>query len=146
MSSIRERAMNFLARREHTKKELRVKLSRYDYDECDINAAIVELEDDNLQSDSRFVEDYVRHKKISGYGPAYIKQQLQARGIDSDTAATAVLLEDDDANSWDMVLFKLWNKKYKDMLMTPQLKAKAMRFLLSRGFDIDSIYKLLNNG
>ena len=56
----RKKAMDLLARREHSRLELERKLTSRDYEAEEINATIEQLVADNLQSDSRFSEAYVQ--------------------------------------------------------------------------------------
>ena len=139
--SLRERAMNFLAKREHSRQELRIKLSRYGVDEADIELTLSELSQDNLQSDERFVDDYIRSKQRSGYGAHYIRQQLNQRGIDA--ALTERVLSEID--EWQDVLKAVWDKKYGDKRLSMDETVKAQRFLLSRGFDIADIRSIIDH-
>jgi regulatory protein len=73
--------MNYLARREHSQEELRLKLSQRGFSERLINEVIGELRDENLQSDARFAEVFTRSRVAKGYGVYRIRQELRQRGI-----------------------------------------------------------------
>ena len=139
--SLRERAMNFLAKREHSRQELRIKLSRYAFDEADIELTLSELSQDNLQSDERFVDDYIRSKQRSGYGVHYIQQQLNQRGIDAALTKRALSAFDE----WQDILKAVWDKKYGDRCLSMDETVKAQRFLLSRGFDIADVRSIIDD-
>ena len=57
--AIRKKAMDLLARREHSAQELRQKLKTRDYEQELIDAAVLGLQQDRLQCDHRFAETYV---------------------------------------------------------------------------------------
>ena len=65
--------MDFLSRREHSKKELFNKLFRRVNDLELLNQEIDRLASEGLQSDERFSEAYIRSKTQAGYGPIKIK-------------------------------------------------------------------------
>ena len=135
--------MNYLSRREHSQHELRYKLARHNYSAEDIDVELQRLFDDGLQSDARFVEHYLHVKMLAGYGPRYIEQQLQQRGVSVDLIAHALQA----ISSWGLVLQRVWSKKYRTLPGSPQEQAKQRRFLLSRGFepyDISQLIKQLN--
>lgn len=140
MKSLREKALDFLARREHSRLELSTKLNRYEASIDEISALLNDLESDNLVNDERFAEVYLRTRSKVGFGPYAIRAELEKRGIASDLFEQAsVSLQID----WDEVLQFVWYKKYKNNPRVPQ--ASQIRFLSQRGFDISSIYNLLNN-
>jgi len=75
--SLNERAMNFLARREHSVKELQTKLVKADFDIDEVNAVIDKLITSNLQSDQRFTENYSRYRSQRGFGSLKIRLELK---------------------------------------------------------------------
>ena len=66
---LRRAAMDFLARREHSVYELKQKLFiKYpDSTLGDLENTLDELRQENLQSDHRFDESYVRYRKTKGF-------------------------------------------------------------------------------
>ena len=83
-STIRNCALNFLARREHTKLELQRKLNAKGFAANNITEAIDKLEKQGLQSDERFLESYVAMRCKRGFGPIRITKELCERGIDQE--------------------------------------------------------------
>ena len=73
--------MDFLSRREHSKKELFNKLFKRVNDLELLNQEIDRLANEGLQSDERFSEAYIRSKTQAGYGPIKIKMELTQKGI-----------------------------------------------------------------
>ena len=83
-SLIHDRALSFLARREHSAKELRDKLLKKFEEPEQIESVLHRLMDVGLQCDERFTELFVRHKTKTGKGPYVIRQLLLSNGIDSE--------------------------------------------------------------
>ena len=76
--------MDFLSRREHSKKELFNKLFKRVNDLELLNQEIDRLANEGLQSDERFSEAYIRSKTQAGYGPIKIKMELTQKGISNN--------------------------------------------------------------
>ena len=134
---VRHRAMDLLARREYGRSELCKKLISKGFAPTSIEPVLVELEAENLLSETRFVESFVRSKMAHGYGPLHIAQALRQKGVES-SALTAYLEEVDI--DWSQLASEVRQKRFGTNLpQTPQAKAKQMRFLQYRGFTSDHI-------
>ena len=135
--TIRIKAMDLLARREHSVKELLRKLCER-YEETELIADVVrQLSEDNLVSDSRFAEMYIRSRIGRQFGPVKIKNDLRERGVSEDKIRFAL----NEANqNWLQLIQELSDKKYgKTLPSEAKETAKRMRFFQSRGFDTDCI-------
>ena len=135
--TIRIKAMDLLARREHSVKELLRKLCER-YEETELIADVVrQLSEDNLVSDSRFAEMYIRSRIGRQFGPVKIKNDLRERGVSEDKIRFAL----NEANqNWLQLIQELSEKKYgKTLPLEAKETAKRMRFFQSRGFDTDCI-------
>ena len=132
ISEIRFSAMNFLALREHSVKELIDKLSRkYAHAEL-VAEAVSALTDQNLQSDERFAQAFVSMRQRQGKGPVIIKMELREKGVAAELIAHFV---DDNDPLWLALARDVHTKKFKGAAASNQLeRAKQMRFLHSRGF------------
>lgn len=141
---LRRRAMDMLARREHSRHELDEKLrSRFaDADARVVGEVLDQLVADNLLSDLRFAGSYVRMRRDRGYGPLYILSQFGKRGVDS-AAVEAALDRDDD--HWVTVAEEALRRKVgpEPALDTPREKNRLQRFLASRGFTAEQSHKAL---
>ena len=135
--TIRIKAMDLLARREHSVKELLRKLCER-YEETELIADVVrQLSEDNLVSDSRFAEMYIRSRIGRQFGPIKIKNDLRERGVPEDKIRFALNKANQD---WLQLIQELSEKKYgKTLPSEAKETAKRMRFFQSRGFDTDCI-------
>lgn len=133
--------MNLLARREHSEKELLQKLRLKDFSEPDIQQVIQALVSEKLLSNSRFLENYIHHRRAKGFGPLRIQAELIARGIHEELIEHHLKITD---NAWLADIQQVWKKRFKNRL--PQdfkARAQQMRFLQYRGFtseQIDSVF------
>ncbi len=143
-TTLRRSAMDLLARREHSRVELHDKLNRkYAEHSALIPEVLDQLEQDNLLSDDRFTEAYVRYRQNRGFGPLLIAQELRNKGV-SQVQIQAHLCSDDE--QWQVNLGDLIARKSNQAVLS-QLDTKArqklFRFCLSRGFPSDQIGRAL---
>ncbi len=136
-------AVKLLSRREHSAFEIHNKLAQRDFDEKEINQAIVELQQGGWLSDERFTEAYIRMRQKKGFGPVRISMELNERGV-KESIIDDYLQADDD--SWWQLLNQQYLKKYKNKSIEDYSdKAKRIRFLQYRGFTLDMIYQAIND-
>jgi len=138
--SIRVVAMDLLSRREHSAYELTQKLKQRDFDMDAIEAAIEELQQDNLQSDNRFVESMVNYRVNAGFGPLKIQHELRRKGISGervDDYLSALTVD------WQALMEAQRSKKFgQDIPSDYKEKMKQARFLQNRGFSPESVMRL----
>lgn len=143
-TSLRRSAMDFLARREHSRNELHDKLKRkYAEHEALFSEVLDQLEEDKLLSDDRFTEAYVRYRRNRGFGPLLIAQELRHKGV-NNVQIDAHLHAGDE--QWSTSLHHLIERKSQYVTVS-QLDTKArqklFRFCLSRGFASEQISRVL---
>lgn len=126
-------AMNLLALREHSAKELRTKLLQKYEDESLVVQVIADLATRDLQSDDRFAEQFVIMRMRQGKGPVRIVHELQERGVATDLISEVISQRGED---WVSLAREVRIKRFGE---TPpdshQAKMKQMRFLQYRGFN-----------
>ena len=81
--------LRLLARRAHSRVELRRKLGRRGYDEDEIQAALARLDELGYVDDAAFAAGHVRRRSGS-LGPLAITAELSARGIERQAAGRAL--------------------------------------------------------
>ena len=138
---LRRRAMDFLARREHTFSELTQKLTERE-PEADadlIFATLDKLKQENLQSDARFLESYIHHRMLAGMGPVKIRYELQNKGINHTDAGEALCFYDREV--WQELALTQLQKKYRQLEVTAKNRQKVWAFLQQRGFDSETARK-----
>ncbi len=138
-ASLRMMAMNALAMREHSAKELRVKLAKK-CDQVDVIAAVIEkLQRDGLQSDNRFAEAYTNMRLRQGKGAQVIRLALREKGIADELINECLINTMADAD-WNSLALKAYQKKFGDKPIADlKDKSKRIRFLMARGFSATNI-------
>ena len=138
--SIREVAMDLLSRREHSAYQLTQKLRKREFDLDAIEAALDRLQQENLQSDSRFIESIVNTRVNAGFGPIKIKYELCQKGIGRekvDDFLSGLTVE------WEQLMAAQRSKKFdQDIPVDYRDKMKQARFLQNRGFSPESVMRL----
>ncbi len=139
-TSIRNKAMDLLARREHSEYELRQKLKSRDYDVDAIDAVLQGLKQDHLLSDARFAEAYVNHRFNAGVGPVKIRHELRQKGV-TDVLADEFLEPLSDL--WDQLMMQQRVRKYGETIPAGYAdRMKQARFLQNRGFSPEAVMRL----
>lgn len=144
-SEVRNKAIQLLARREHGVAELTAKLMRQYNDEVTVSMVIKQLVEENLLSDDRYTECYVRSYIQKGQGPFRIKNALKEKGVNSHVINQYMVY---DYDFWLSQIHKIHQKKFS--LKIPENekeKSKQIRFLIYRGFSheqINGFYSDLN--
>ena len=129
--SLKGRALRFLARREHSRAELRRKLLVDDVIAEQLDAVLDDLESKRLLSDHRYAE-VVAHGKGARYGVARLAQTLSRQGVDAEIAAQT--LAPLRASERERAL-AVWKRRFGEPPADLKQRARQHRFLLGRGFD-----------
>ncbi len=136
----RIKALDLLARREHSSVELQRKLLSREFDAEIVVDVVLTLVREALLSDERFVESYVRARSKRGVGPLKLRQELEQRGV--DRALVEAQLEH---YAWHQLAAAARLKRYgAEIPQAFKLRAKQMRFLQSRGFSTEHINDALS--
>ena len=137
---MRQRALDYLAKREYSYVELGQKLKAFADESDDIPALLEDFKTRGWLSDARFTEQIV-HARQAKFGSARVAHELREKGVADDLIAGAVA--DVKANEFDNAR-EVWRKKYKEAPSSREEWAKQARFLQSRGFGFDVIKKVLS--
>jgi regulatory protein len=137
--SLLARGIRYLSMRDHSEIELRKKLRPHAINEEALDLVIEQLKNKNYLSNERFAENLVSRKSQT-LGIQRMVQELHKHDVDHDIIATQVkILKESEAKR----AFLVWEKKFGQVTNDPQLLAKQIRFLASRGFDQELIYKIV---
>ena len=129
-AEVREIAVGYLSRREYGVEELRQKLLQRGADSEIISRVVSGLADENLVSDQRFTEMYVRMRMRRLFGPMKIRGELRSRGI-TDFLVNEVMPSEQQA--WFDIASQ-WVKKRCQGELDYAGRAKIYRSLMNRGF------------
>ena len=145
--SLRTRALQYLARREYSRAELRGKLLPHvradeDFEQSpppDLDALLDDLTKRGWLSDARAATQLV-HTKRSRFGAQRITHELRQKGIAEELIDAALpMLKESELEA----AREVWQKKFGRLPQDAKEKAKQIRFLQSRGFAPDVALKIL---
>lgn len=137
--SLKQRALECLARREYTRAELRAKLAPHSESVEEIEALLSEIETRGWLSEGRFAEQLIATRR-SRFGSLRIAHELRQRGV-PDEVVDGLLpgLEEEDLR----VAREIWRQKFGKRPGTAAERAKQARFLQGRGFSAELIRRAL---
>jgi regulatory protein len=141
--SLRQRALEYLGKREYSYSELGQKLKTYleEGDDVDVITAILEdFKTRGWLSDARYTDQMVHARQVK-FGTAKIAHELRSKGVADDLVQSAIeklkRSELDNAR-------EIWRKKFKTAPATREEWAKQARFLQGRGFGFDTIKQVMS--
>ena len=138
--SLRQRALEYLSKREYSAAELAQKLKGYAEEADDIAALIADFKVRGWLSDARYAEQMV-HARQAKFGTARVAHELREKGVDDALISEAIAgLQDNEVER----AREVWRKKFKAAPTTREEWAKQARFLQSRGFTFEVIKQILN--
>lgn len=138
-SRLRSYAFALLTRRDYSQIELITKLNQYAVNPEEVTKLVEELAEQNYQSDQRVAELTLASQIRKGKGLQRIKQTLKAKHLDAE-----LITQELEEVDWLQQAYQLKIKKFGEEVTKDQkIKAKQIRFLQYRGFDIDVIMKAI---
>jgi regulatory protein len=139
--SLKGRALRMLARRDHSRTELRSKLLAHTEDEAALERLLDDLEDSRLLSDRRFAE-VVARSKGARYGFALVARTLSRKGVASDLTAEVVASLRVTERERALDIFR---RRFGGPPADLRERARQHRFLLGRGFDAATVSWVLKH-
>ena len=128
--AVLQKACDYLARREHSRAELERKLSQRCDDLDLVHELLDKLSAEGLQSDDRYVENFIHHRLKKGQGPLKIRQDLKHSGVDDGLIQSALAEVSED---WYELACQVRVKRFGEFAPKDiKDKAKQSRFLYSR--------------
>ena len=131
--------MRLLARREHSRVELRRKLSNIASEGDDVDGVIEQLAQRGWLSDARYAEQAVR-SRARRFGPLKVAHELRSKGVDDEAIAAAFRAAGEDGEA---DIERVWKTRFSAAPINDRERARQVRFLQGRGFPLDDILKFL---
>ena len=133
-------ALKLLARREHSARELKRKLTARGVGQDEAAAAVADVATAGWQSDARYAEMLVRSRVSQGYGPVRIEAELEVAGVPAEQIRAAL---DEAAVDWHKLATEVHARRFDGPPKSSAERAKQYRFLQGRGFDSAQISSAL---
>ena len=145
--SLKARAIQLLAQREHSRVELRRKLLAHALAEvaagddavARLNALLDWLQANQYLCEERFVESRV-HARASRFGNLRIRQELAQHDLSLSADAELALTDTELARAR-----AVWEAKFSGRPSGPADRARQSRFLAGRGFSGEAIRRVLRD-
>ena len=136
-----QRAVALLVRREHSRKELAIKLRARGIDPAEADAAVETVAQAGWQDDTRFACSIARTRATAGYGPLYIRAELASHGLGEDVITLALSSLDEAGEvDWKDVALTQVHRRFGDQAsLSTAAQHKAAGYLMRRGFGSDII-------
>jgi len=138
---VKQSALNYLARRQHSKNEIKTKLRQKKFSLELIEQTLNDLEQNNYVDDHSFARLFTDEKvKAKNWGKNKIKSELIKRGVSSRVIADVI--EEKFSNDLEIESgLELARKKLKKLinrrLDQKKIQTSIYSFLVSRGYDYD---------
>jgi regulatory protein len=140
-ATLRSRALRLLARREHSREELRRKLLAKAAEGDDVEGLLDDLARRGWLSDARFAEQAIR-ARAGRFGPLKLAQHLRNCGVDDETISAGFQAAGEDGAS---DIGKVWASRFRALPADDREKVRQIRFLQGRGFVLEEIMRFLRN-
>lgn len=141
LSEAKKKLMDYVARRDHSEKELRTKLSN----KCTadiIDQTLAWAKEQNwLSSSEKLQKQFSEQLSRRGKGVRKINQKLKELGLDAIKPVRDIEIE--KARSLATAKWSYKDFENLDFKESQKLKAKIMRFLSARGYESDIISHIL---
>ena len=146
---VKNSAYRYLSNRNHSSFELKLKLSKKEYQKEIINKVIIELKGKGYIDDHKFAESFVRTRvERRKEGIVKINSELRKRGINNEIISEVISNSSNDPIHFDNAL-ELAEKKYQTLknksLEYQKLKGRLFNFLKGKGYTPDIIFKVIDN-
>jgi regulatory protein len=137
--SLRGRALRALARRELSRAELEARLLPHVVETDDLGALLDDLQKRGWLSDARALEQTVRIRSAR-FGTQRIAHELRQKGISEELISASIpQMKEGELEAARNV----WQRKFAFPAQDQKEKAKQVRFLQSRGFSMEVIFKVM---
>lgn len=141
-SPLEIRALRFLAQREHSRRELERKLSSSANAQLSAEAVDIldKLEQQGFLSEKRAAEQIARTRRTR-FGSQRIVHELKTKGIDDHLIGDILpALKETELET----ALNIWRKKFAQPPATREERAKQIRFMMNRGFSMETIQYVLS--
>jgi regulatory protein len=139
------KAMALCSRKEYCRSELLAKLQSWEMDVNDSARIIELLKKENFINEERYALGFARDKfNFNKWGKVKIAAHLKAKSISRELIKKALDAIDNDAYNKTLSNLLAVHRRSVKAKNQYDLKAKLLRFGLSKGFESSLLYDLLN--
>jgi regulatory protein len=142
-----EYALDLLAARAYTVRNLRRKLVQKEFAADEVDRAIARLVESGLLDDRKYAAEYARQKiVVGGSSVRRVRQELAKKGIDAESVGESIdaLLEEEPVDQ-EAAIERMAVKKLRSMgdLDGVVKRRRVFGYLARKGYEIDDINRVL---
>ena len=138
--SLKGRALRLLSGREHSRAELERKLAAHEEEPGQLARVLDQLQSRDFINEQRVVDSVV-HRRSAKLGALRIRQELQAKGLDSEKVQQAVA----QLKATELArALAVWARKFDALPTDAAERGKQARFLAARGFGGEVVCRVLS--
>lgn len=142
---IKEKALNLLEYRAHSRRELFDKLKHFSAADV-INGVLDELEEGALIDDEAYAFQYAHDlTEMKLFGNSRLKMELSRKGISEEIAEQAIWKAEEEFGPQEDRIARLLEIRYKDLLCDEKNIKKIMNSLFRLGYGYDIIKQAIYN-
>jgi regulatory protein len=134
-NNLHQTALDYLARREHTRLTLCKKLMQKGFLPQSVEAVLDVLIQQGFLNESRFCETFIQKRIRQGYGPLRITTECKQYGLSNDIIFSRL---PQDEEVWLTAIQKILHKKFQPNHQ-PKEQLRQMHYLQYRGFTLEQI-------
>ncbi len=142
-SDILSKLERYCAYQERCEADVRKKLFSIPCSVAQRDEIIRRLKEHDFLNETRFVESFVRSKIHEQWGRLKIRQSLSLKGVDPQLVSEQLARVDDC--EYEQILAMSVEKWRRLHPTDAQDRSKLIRHLLSKGFEMDLIMKIIRN-
>jgi len=144
--AILSKAMALCSKREYCSDDIRSKLRSWGAGEADSEKIISTLISENFLNETRYASAFVRDKfNYNKWGKVKIAAHLRAKQISPGIITSALNLIDNELYMRTMKEIITSHRRHVKAKNQFDLKGKLLRFGLSKGFESNLLYDILND-
>lgn len=137
LNKLRATALAWLGRQEYSEAKFRRKLEQQEAAPEQIELVVAEFIANNWLSEQRYCEAFVRGRVRKGQGVVRIINDGRSQGLDEATLKQAL---DDCQTDWFELARETYQKRFGESeIKDLKEKAKRLRFMQYRGFNMDQV-------
>ena len=140
------KAESYCAYQERSQQEVRDKLYSWGLHEAEVENSIANLIAENFLNEERFAIAYCNGRlRMKGWGKIKIKQALKGKRV--SVQLIKIAFKQIDLDEYENILENIIDKKIREIKGKDSyiVKNKVYQFALSRGFESDLIFSILNS-
>lgn len=144
---IKHSSFRYLALRNHSKYELRIKLNKKGYNKERIDFVLSDLSKYNYLNDLTFAENYFQYQLTKKKGKLKIISELYKKGINREIVNEISKKYDNNQANYETACeigIKKFNKLKLKNYQNIQIKQKLYLFLANKGFTSDTIFMVVS--